>query len=181
MKFKDVFSSLKQKTISLFGKNKKILVSVVVLISIIALYFVFFPVGNSGSEDVNDLEKKELSPAVNFTTEIENKIESMLLSISEVTNADVMIFCESTEIYEYLKNIEETKSENGSTTKHEEVAYEKNGSNSTPIIITTKLPKIVGVWIIINSVSASTKLAITNSVKSVLNVDESCISILQER
>ena len=92
--------------------------------------------------------------------------------------------CDATEKIEYLKNVSETTSGSGdniSRTKTEEVVYEKNGSNSSAIVVSKTMPKIVGVWIVINEVSPSTKLAITNSICSVLNIDASSISILQER
>ena len=118
-----------------------------------------------------------------YESELEYKITKMLLAIKEIDSATVMVVCDESERVEYLKNTSETVSgsgESSSTTKIEDVAYEKNGSNSTPIVIATHMPKIVGVWIVVNHVSASTKLSILKSVSSVLNIEESSISILQE-
>ena len=180
MNFNNLIFKLKEKLIYLFGKNKKLFVLVLVLIISVGLTFIFFP--SNASEKKNESKQEIISVnKLDYSRTIENKIEEMLLNLSEVSKAEVMVVCDSTEIYEYLKNIDETKNENNTTTRHEEVVYQKDGSNTLPIIITSKMPKIVGVWIIINSVSASTKLAITNSIESVLNIDKECISILQER
>ena len=65
--------------------------------------------------------------------------------------------------------------------KTETVVFEKNGSSSNPIVVATIAPKISGVLIVVNKIQASTKLSIINSVSIVLNVPESCITILQEQ
>ena len=180
MNFKNLISKLKSKIHFFNGKNKKVFTLSLVLVIILLGYFLF--VSSDNKSDVKS-ESKQMDDVVssNYSDQIERKIENMLLSLSGVSKAEVMIVCESSEVYEYLKNVDESKSENGNTTIKEEVVYEKNGSNTTPIIITMRFPKIIGVWVVINEVSPSTKLAITNSLKSVLNVDESRINILQER
>lgn len=180
MKVFNYFTNIKEKFMLLCGKNKKLFILVLILFVSICLSIALFPTGSSSKKS----ENKELSvqlEGLDYSSIIESKIETMLLNLSEIEKVDVMVVCDSTEYYEYLKNIDETKNDNNSVTRHEEVVFQKDGSNAQPIIVTSKMPKIVGVWIILNSVSASTKLVITNSIKSVLNIDESCISILQER
>lgn len=179
MKLNNYIRLFREKIILSFGKNKKLFILLIILVVSICLSLVFFPSGTS-SKKIDSVDKVSSNNKTDYSSLVENKIRDMLLNLSEVTKADVMVVCESTEIYEYLKNTDETRNENNAT-KHEEVAYQKDGSNTSPIIVTSKNPKILGVWIIINSVSASTKLAITNSIESVLNVDKECISILQER
>lgn len=186
MKIKNLFSGLKTKISSLYSKNKKLFILTSILIFILVITFIAYPKTKSSK---NQTTKTEIANDSNQTSTdyaliLENKLEEMLLSIGEVKKASVMVVCESSVTYDYLKNRKETTSgsgENISKTIDEEVAYEKNGSSSSPIIISTKMPKIVGVWVIINSVSASTKLSIINSIGSVLNLDETSISILQER
>ena len=181
MKLKMLFSNLKERLSKFKGKNKKLFVFSIVLIAVLFAYFIFIPSGNEKVDSKTDSKQTEQDIESGYAEKMEAKIEKMLLSLNEVNVAKVMVVCDSTEVYEYLKNLDETKSDNGSTTIREEVVYEKNGSITKPIVVRTKSPKVVGVWIVINAVSASTKLAITNSLKSVLNVDESCINILQER
>lgn len=177
---KKFFSGLKTKMSSLYSKNRKLFIVVVSLVLVIIVCFLFYPKSEETAKNQTAETKSSEQTSLDYTSKIEAKVKEMLLSLEEVTKANVMVLCESTEIVEYQKNVNETTSENSSS-KNEEVAYEKDGSKSTPIVVTTKNPKIVGVWIIINSVSASTKLAITNSICSVLNIDETSINILQER
>ena len=183
MKLKNLFSSIKSKLSFLYGKNKKVFTWGIVLVILIAVFLFAFPKENDKNK--NETEESEPLKSVSFgyEEELESKIQKMLVSMSEVSVANVMVVCDSSEHFEYLKNVSETSSGSGdsaSKTITEEVVYEKNGSSSSPIIVSKTMPKILGVWIVINQVSPSTKLAITNSICSVLNVDVSCISILQE-
>ena len=58
-----------------------------------------------------------------------------------------------------ITNSEGTKTELTTT-----VVFEKNGSISTPVVITTLMPKVKGVLIITNKINASTKISIINSI-----------------
>lgn len=179
---KNFFVKFRVKISELFNKNKKLFIFTIALIIVVVFCFIFYPTSSSKTNISKNSDVTLNSSNADYVSKLETKLEEMLMSMNEVTKANVMVMCDSTEIVEYLKNKNESYNESGSvSSSSEEVAYEKNGSNSSPIIVTTKMPKVVGVWVIINSVSASTKLAITNSIVSVLNVPESSISILQER
>ena len=184
MKIKNLFINLKSKIGFMYDKNKKLFIFSLVLIVLIVSCIFIYPKENENKD--NNLESQMSSSKISddYSLQVEIKIKNMLLSIDEIKKASVMVVCDSSEKNEYLKNITQTNSGSGdssSKTITEEVVYEKNGSNSTPILVNKIMPKILGVWVVINEVSPSTKLAITNSISSVLKVDESCISILQER
>lgn len=121
---------------------------------------------------------------LDYTNSVENKLESMLLSLSGISSASVFVMVEATPTVTYLTETEEVTTTNASgsstTTKTTTVVFEKDGSISTPITVTTILPKVTGVMVVLNKVSPSTKLNITNAIATVLNIDVSCISILQE-
>jgi stage III sporulation protein AG len=176
-----IIKKLKNNFLNFFSRNKKLTILVVVLVSAFLFSVIFYPSNGTNNDDGVKNESSQKVESVDYPSQLESKIKSMLMNISEISKVDVMVVCESSEIYEFLKNHEESKTDGGSSTIRDEVVYQKDGSNSMPIVISSKMPKIVGVWIIVNSISPSTKLAITNSIKSVLNLDESCISILQER
>lgn len=176
------FENLKSKIKTAFNKNKKLFITSLILVVVLILTVFFLPTSENKTTHKKQTSEDNVSTSKDsYVSCIEEKIQTMLLSINEITKANVMVLCESSEIVEYLKNKDETISSDGNKTSSEDVAYKKDGSNTSPIIVSTKMPKIIGVWIIINSVSASTKLSITNSISSVLNIDETSISILQER
>lgn len=183
MKIKNLIASLKSKFVLVFGKNKKLWSFVLIGIMLVAVCVFLLP-NDSKKEDSQKIDTSFNLASKEYKEALELKLKQILLAVDEVESASVMVVCDESEKYVYLKNITETSSgagEGSSKTTSEEVVYEKSGSNSAPILVSKVMPKIVGVLIVINSVSPSTKLAITNSVASVLNIDESRISILQGR
>lgn len=184
MKIRNMFSAIKSKLSVLYGKNKKLFTFVLIFIVAIVICVVFFPSGENKEETSSKIDSSSSSNTDDYKTEIEQKLRQMLLSIDEIESASVMVACDESEKFVYLKNTTQTTSgsgESSSSTITEEIVYEKNGSNSSPIIVSKTMPKIIGVWIVINEISPSTKLAIINSISSVLNIDETSISILQGR
>lgn len=177
---KNFFSKLKSKISLLYNKNKKLFLISLILIAVIVVCVFFYPSAAIGQSSNKTTKQETEISSQDYVGKLEDKVEAMLLAIDEITSANVMIVCETSEILEYLKNTTESSSESGSS-KTEEVVYEKNGSSNQPIVVKTTMPKIVGVWVVVNQVSASTKIAIKSSLSSVLNVDETSISILQER
>lgn len=182
MKIKELFSKVKY-IFSLGGKHKKFSTLCIILFCLILFSIFAFPKTKSSSDDKIETPNLSSVTSRDYEDEIESKIKQMLLSMTEISVANVMVFCDSSVKYDYLKNVTESVSGSGESSNKattEEVVYEKNGSNTSPIIVSKIMPKINGVWVVINQVSPSTKLAITNSISSVLNIDPSSISILQE-
>lgn len=176
---KKFFSNLKSKVCALYSKNKKLFIITIILLAVILVCLFYYP-SISSNDDSKTKNIAKTTTSDDYVAVLEAKIENMLLSFNEITRVSVMVVCESSEVTEYLKNTTESTSENSSSTT-EEVAYEKNGSNNQPIVVKTIMPKIVGVWVVVNDISASTKIGIINSLSTVLNVDQTSISILQER
>ena len=90
----------------------------------------------------------------------------MIIGVGEITSASVMVMVESTPKIEYLTEGEDTveTNEKGSTsTKSQTVVFEKDGSVYSPVVITTLMPKVTGVLVVVNNVSASTKHSLINS------------------
>ena len=181
MKLKNIFGVIREKILLLFKNKKSFLIACVIILVLIAFVI---PSDKSDKSDKNN-ESGDISKIYfsQYEDEVESEILKMLLSLDQIESASVMVVCDETEKIEYLKNVTETISGSGdstSKTKTEDVAYEKNGSNSYPIVVSTQKPKVVGVWIVVKGISPSTKLAVIKSISSVLNIEESSISILQE-
>lgn len=173
--------NLKNKMSSLFS-NKKKSILICIIVAVIVIYLLFFNFNDSTQKIINenDLEKISIS---SYSDNVEDKLESMLLSVDEISSVSVMVMVESTPKIEYLtelENVTETNDKGSSSTSSTTVVFEKDGSVSTPVVITTFMPKVTGVFIVTNNISASTKISIINSISVVLNVDSSCISILQK-
>lgn len=181
MKIKSYFVKIKENIAKLYNKNKKLFFSIIALVVVIVgyLFFSFGEKENKNEQLIEDeVQSQDLSSYEDF---LEKKLETILLEIDEVTSADVMVVCDSSYVYHYLKNVSVTESgasENGTKTITEEVVFEKEGSNSKPVLEKFDMPKVVGVMVVVSGVSPSTKLSIINSISVVLNVSTECISIV---
>lgn len=176
-------NNVKETIAKLFKTNKKLFILTIILIAIMIVIFIstFFSSSKKTSQSESSLKSQGIN---DYAESVENKLSSMLLSLDAISSAKVFVMVDSTPEIKYLTESEEQVTENASgsstTTKTTTVVFEKNGSISTPVAITTIMPKITGVLIVTNKISASTKINIINSVSIVLNIDSSSISILQE-
>lgn len=181
MKFFAFFKNFKEKFKSVFSlKNRKNLFLIIGLIFGVLLLLISFFIPTKTKKADNERIEVSIS---DYSSSIETKLQQMLLEINEVSSASVMVMVESSPKIEYLiEKEEEIKSDEkgSSSTISTTVVFEKNGSVSTPVVVTTIMPKVTGVFIVLNKISPSTKISIINSISVVLNIDAKCISILQE-
>ncbi len=174
-------SKFKEKIKSVFGEGKKknILLVLGFIVGIVLLVFSFLI--PEKKDAVKQPQKVE--SVSNYSNVIEEKLENMLLNLEEIKTVSVMVMVESTPKIEYLTESEQeikTNEKESSSTTSTTVVFEKDGSVSTPVVVTTIMPKVTGVFIVLNKISASTKISIINSISVVLNIDANSISILQE-
>lgn len=175
------FDKIKDVLKYLFSDKKRAVITGFIL-AVFAIFFIFTYFEKPSKKAKEENKNYEIS-VTEYSQNIENKLENMLLNLSEIKSVSVMVMVESTPKIEYLTESQNTitPSEKGtSSTSSTTVVFEKNGTVSTPVVITTIMPKVTGVLIVLNNVSASTKINIINSISVVLNVDSSCISIIQE-
>lgn len=173
------FNIIKEKIKKyILGKNKKIFLLVLVLIIAFAL------ISFINSNENNKKETNKNVTVDNYSSSVEQKLERMLLGYLDVEIVDVFVITKGTIKTNYLMEMTETETSNanGSTkTTTSKVVFEKSNGVNSPIVVSTVYPEIVGVMIKTNSISASTKISIKNSIALVLNISEDCISILQEK
>lgn len=177
-----VFINIKDKIIELYKKNKK-LFFISIMSLILAIVILVFPIKNNANTETKQ-SYIEINNASTYNDIIEKKIESLLENLSSIKSAKVMVMTNSSAEHKYLVQKETTKTNNDSKEniiEKEEVVYEKNGSNQTPVLVSTVYPKITGVLIVLNKVDNSTKVSLQNAIAGVLNIDASCIFILQDR
>lgn len=171
----------KEKFKNLFSDKKKSFIFVFVAIVVVGVLLVssYFETDSSKKQIENESDFSILE----YSNNIEKKLQAMILSVEEIESASVMVMVESTPKISYLTEGEETietDEKGSSSTKSTTVVFEKNGSVYAPIVVTTLMPKVTGVLIVVNNISASTKHSLLNSVAVVLNIDVSSISILQK-
>ena len=176
------FENFKSKIMELKAKNKKVFFMCMVLFFAI-IFLLISIILSSGKKGTNEKKTTAQISVLEYASSIENKLEDIIIKLDSVKNVSVFVMVDSTPKIEYLTQTSEEIKENESgknSVVSKTVVFEKNGSISTPIVVTTIMPKVTGVMIVTNKISASTKLSIISSVSTVLNISQSCISLLQE-
>lgn len=181
MKSKIKLSSVKQQIIDLYKNNKKMFFASIICVVII-IFLCISSIQTVRKKGTTLKQEQNIVSVTEFAENVEKKITSIVSKIDSVKSVSAFVMVEATPKIEYLTEKKETTITNADGSKTEittTVVFEKNGSSTKPVIITTIMPKITGVLIITNKINSSTKLSIINSISIVLNIDESCISILQ--
>ncbi len=184
MKIKKKFNEILSKIRNIYHRNKKLFFvsMIIVFIFVLVIVYTLFFSGNKVSKNSSNTNSVSLD---NYTETLENKLSNMLLSVDEIKTVSVLVMVDSSPIINYLTENEMSETTNSSggitSSSSSKPVFEKNSGISSPIVISTTLPKVTGVLIVTNKINASTKISIINAISMVLNVDVSCICILQER
>lgn len=177
-----LFSGLKDKICTFFKKDKK---NFIIIIScfMLVIFLAISSFKTTTKSNSNSQQKSQSVSITDYAEKVEDKLINIISKLDNISKVDVFVMVEATPTINYLTEKKETTvtNEKGSTSEiTTTVVFEKNGSIQTPVTVTTIMPKITGVLIVTNNINVSTKLLIKNSISIVLNIDESCISLLQE-
>lgn len=178
-----IFIKIKQFFVKFYTTNKKLFFIFIGLCVVVIGGFCSIVVKENRAVTNNTKTQIETQSS-DYASSIENKIKKVLNSLDAIKKVDVFVMVDSSQKNEYLTETETVKNLMGGTeteTKKETIVFEKDGSKSSPVVVSKVNPKITGVLICINKIDASTKVSILNSLATVLNIDSSCISILQDR
>lgn len=184
-------------------KNKYKLIIVIALIGVL-----FIVVSNlfSPSNDVDRMVNDEVDTTVDerdieevslitnvseIETHYEKELQTMLNQIQGVSEVEVMVNVDSTNVQVYEKDLivgrqstEETDRNGGRRTVEDEteetkLVFIRQGDQEVPILVQTKKPEIRGVFIIAKGAdNATTKQWIIESVSKVLDVPSYKISVM---
>ncbi|HLR80703.1 MAG TPA: stage III sporulation protein AG [Bacillota bacterium] len=134
----------------------------------------------TSTSDVNELEES-----------YQNDLQEMLEKIQGVSDVEVMVNLDSTNVHVYEKNLivgQQTTDENdksGGTRKIEEhteetqVVLVRQGDQETPLLIHTKKPDVRGVFVVAKGVDhASVKEWVIEAVSRVLDVPTHRVSVM---
>lgn len=179
----DFLNKIKDKFKNINVKGKKLIF--IAVAAIFVMVAICISALSSNKKTKTEGETSTQFSVSSYASSIEKKLESMLINMEQISKVSAFVMVEASPEVEYLTETEESTTTNNSgsstTTKSTKPVFEKNGSVSSAVVVSTKLPKILGVMILVNSITTATKINIISSVSVVLNIDESRISILQER
>lgn len=151
------------------------------------------PLKNSEAEATKTSSKEgtEYDEKEKLEESYERDLEKMIENIQGVTNVEVMVNVDSTNVKVFEKNIikgaqttDETDTNGGQRkvkdrTEESEVVLIRQGEQEVPILVQTKKPDIRGVFIVANGVEDATKkMWVIESVAKVLGVPPHRISVM---
>lgn len=149
-------------------------------------------------ENVVSIEEDEPIEEVSLLTNVseieesyEKDLQAMLNKIKGVSEVEVMVNVDSTNVHVYEKDLivgsqttKETDQNGGvrdveDETKETKLVYVREGDQEVPILVQTKKPEVRGVFIIARGVdNATTKQWVVESVSKVLDVPSYRISVM---
>lgn len=202
---RDVLIATFRKKIEKFLKenNKRKYIIAIALIGIVLIMMsnMFYssnelndPLNIETDAQLHDEEIEEVSLITNVTeieVSYEKDLQMMLNQIKGVSEVEVMVNVDSTNVNIYEKDLilgtqttDETDNNGGmrnveDETKETKLVYVRQGDQEVPVLVQTKKPQVRGVFIIAKGVENSTvKKWIIESVSRVLDVPSYRISVL---
>ena len=155
-------------------RHFEIYLALILGLIVCVLYFSFF-VDKNTNDTKSEISTGEFSSTEEYVDLLENKLCNVLSKISGVEEVSVLIPLESGFSYEYAMDTETTTSGSGSSTTLETTII----IDGEPVVVKENYPVIKGVVIVAKgSENFSVKMDILEAVTTVLEIDESDITIL---
>ena len=169
------FKRTKNKPQKAFNKWA-IIIACVLFLVVLVIFFDSFKSKDNAKTNASSASVIDVSSFAEYT---ENRLSSIINSISGITNAKVYLsFSGSPEVV-YAEDFSEN-SNNGSIIKTSSIVFSKSGTATTPCVVKTNYPKILGVLVVAKGVKdAKTKLMLENCLSAVLSVPIASIEILE--
>lgn len=174
-----MFKLLKSKFLS----NKKIQLSIACLLALIIALIAFSGSGDSSSKNesntANNIESG--SSGASYEEVIEDRIESIVNSIGGITEANAFVYTKGSIEIIYGEDVEiKTSGSSGeSVVESKAIAFSKDGSTTSAVIVTKKYPEIEGVLVVAKGADDEKKrIMIINALASVLGININSIEVL---
>lgn len=174
-----MFKILKSKFLS----NKKIQLSIACLLALIVA-LIAFSGSDSGASSGKTNTKQSVesnSCVTSYEESIETRIESIVNSISGISDANAFVYTKGSIEIIYGEDVETKTAGSGGETVVESkaIAFSKDGSTTTAVIVTKKYPEIEGVLVVAKGADDEKKrIMIINALASVLGININSIEVL---
>ena len=164
-----------------FFANKKVQIACAIVLSFVILLIAFG--GKDGSSE-NEDDKKPFDNTVEYESyeeNIENRIETIVNSVGGITEAKAFVYTKSSIEIVYGEDYEHkiSNSENGNTSEAHTIAFSKDGTKTTAVIIKKEYPDIEGVLVVAKGADDEKKrIMIINALATVLGINITSIEVL---
>lgn len=160
-----------------FLNNKKILIAVAVVLSLV-LVLLFFK--SSGSDAAQTKKQKDNTETYDeYVDYTEKRIKNIISSIKGVGEVKVIISTNNSPEIVYAKDVQKKDISDTEYLVEESIVYEKDGSRSAGLIVYKKYPKIDGILVVAGGANdEKIRIMIINALSTVFDVDISKIEVL---
>lgn len=167
----------------LSGKGLKILILSIVCVVLFILFLSVSGNENKVTSTINSDISYEYKTTMEYCTELEYKLETVLSQIKGAGNVKVMLSVDGSPelVYATDSDTKVSNTNTGSTTTSSSspIIIQSNG-NSGPLILTENLPIVKGVIVVSSGASdIGIKLDILNAVSTLLDISTEKISVLK--
>ena len=163
---------------SKFLSNKKIQILIAVILSMIILLIAF---GGQESSVSEEIKESTVSDFQSYEKDIEGRIETIVNSISGISDAKAFVYTRSSVEIVYAEDIEKKLSskEEGIVAEVKTIVFSKDGTTSAAVIVKKIYPQIEGVLVVAKGADDEKKrIMIINALTSVLGINIGAVEVL---
>ena len=163
---------------SKFLANKKIQILVAVILSMIILLIAF---GGHESSVSEEIKGSTVPNPQSYEKDIEGRIETIVNSISGISDAKAFVYTRSSVEIVYAEDIEKKLSskEEGVIAEVKTIVFSKDGTTSSAVVVKKIYPQIEGVLVVAKGADDEKKrIMIINALTSVLGINIGAVEVL---
>ena len=137
--------------------------------------------GGQGNQVTQNEKTEKTSDIKSYEEDIENRIETLINSISGINDATAFVYTKSSVEIIYAEDIDKkfSSKEDSITAETQTVVFSKDGSTTSAVVVKKIYPQIEGVLVVAKGVNdEKTRIMIINALASVLGIDISSIEVL---
>lgn len=178
---------MEKKSNVLFDKLKNVKFSskvkfLIIALVIVVLFSVFF-LNFSSENKVKKTQKNNVSGNslyMSYIAETESRLINVLNAVKDLSNVKVFLNITQSPKITYLTEEKISNSSSSSALVTNTIVLAKDGTLTYPIVVLEELPKVKGILIVAKGAgNPRKKIEITNVVAAILDVDVSCVEVLE--
>lgn len=161
--------------------NKKIALCVAGILCFVVIGIFISSFSSSKKTESASSSQEITVTGQDYVLYMEERLSKIINSIKGISNAKVFLNVDSSPKITYAEDKTETEN-NGNKTVTTSIVFNKDGTVTTPVVVVTTYPEIVGLLIVANGAGdVKTQLMLSDTISAVLGIPSSRIQILEGR
>ncbi len=156
--------------------------SIIAVVLVVVIFVIFASSFKVTKKEKNEKINTSLS-AVEYSTNIENRLEYVLGQIKGINNVNVFVMVDASPTIKYLEETKtetNNKAENETTSIETKIVMAKNGTITSPVVVVELMPKITGVLVVAaGAKDIKMKTTLINTISAILDVSVSKVEVVE--